>query len=73
MRAGDVRSRTTARSAPETRFEHADDGVLLGDNLGLPDEGDGHDAHGENAESEDKTHLGFRRADIKNATHPGHG
>jgi len=68
----DVSQRATSQSAAEGRFEHANDGVLLGDDLGLPYQGDGHNAHGENAERENQAHLGFRGGDMEDATHPGH-
>src|SRR5712692_2624250 len=54
-------------------FEEADGFVLAGDDLGLPDEADGHDAHGDGAKSEDKTHLRFGSGKTKEANQPSHG
>jgi hypothetical protein len=39
-------------SAAESGLHHMDDGVLLGDNLSLLNQGDNHEAHGKDAESE---------------------
>jgi len=46
-------------SAAEFRLEQVDDGVLLGDHLGLPDEGDSHQAHGKDTEGKRQAHLCF--------------
>ena len=40
---------STDESAAEARLEHANDRVLPRDDLRLPNEHDGHHAHGENA------------------------
>jgi hypothetical protein len=47
------------RSASELRLEHIDYRMLLGDDLGLPNQRDGHQAHGEDAQSENQSHLCF--------------
>lgn len=43
---------TDEGSAAESRFEHLNDGVLLRDDLSLPNQRDSHEAHGEDAERE---------------------
>jgi len=44
--------------APETRLKQADDCFLVGDDLRLPHQDDGHYAHSEDAEAEN--HPGLR-------------
>ena len=44
-------------SASEPGLKHADDGLLIGDDLGLPNQNDGHDAHGEDAEAQNDASL----------------
>ena len=58
--------------AAELRLQHVNDGVLLGDDLSLPGQSDGHEAHGKNAERERQAHLCFRSGYTEYATHPGH-
>jgi hypothetical protein len=50
---------TTGGSAAELRVEHVDYGVLPGDDLSLPDQRDGHQAHREDAQGENQSHLSF--------------
>src|ERR1700730_8729073 len=58
--------------AAELRLQHVNDGVLLGDDLSLPGQSDGHEAHGKNAERERQAHLCFRSGYTEYTTHPGH-
>src|SRR5215469_15369344 len=46
--------------AAETRFEHANHGVLPSDDLSLPNQNDRHDAHRENTSCQNNTGLRFR-------------
>jgi len=60
-------------STTKASFEHVDHGVLLGNYLGLPNQRDGHHAHGKNAESQDEACLGFVCRYKDHAAQPGHG
>jgi hypothetical protein len=59
--------------AAEAGFEHANNGILAGDNLRLPDEHDRHDAHGENTDRENHAGLRFRSGQFQQPTKPFHG
>jgi len=60
-------------STSESRFQHADHGVLLRDDLGLPHKNDGHDAHRKDTKGQDNPGLRFRCRDMKSAANPIHG
>jgi hypothetical protein len=59
--------------APELElFEPLDSFPLVRDDLGLPDEGDGHETHGENAENQYEADIGLVSGNVKNAPKPCH-
>jgi len=58
--------------APETRFEHADNRFLVGDDLRLPHQDDGHDAHSEDAEAEDDAGLRLCSGHVQHTANPFH-
>ena len=47
--------------------------ALIGDDLRLPDEGNGHEAHGDDAEDEDEADIGLLSGKPKYTPKPGHG
>src|SRR5713101_1133954 len=47
--------------------------ALVGDNLRLPDERNGHEAHGDDAEDEDETDVGLLSGEPKCMPKPSHG
>jgi len=47
--------------------------ILSGNDLCLPDDGDGHSAESENAERENETHIGFRGGNTEISNEPSHG
>jgi len=61
------------RSAAELqRLEPLDGSALVGDDLRLPDDGDGHEAHQENADSEGEVGVGLASREAKGANEPSH-
>lgn len=58
--------------APKARFEHADDRLLIGNDLRLPDQDDGHYTHGEDAEAEGDASLCLRSRNVEYAANPFH-
>ena len=68
-----LRKEYGGESAAKTGFEHANYRVLLGDDLGLPNQDDGHDAHGKNAKRENNAGLRFCGRNAKYAANPIHG
>lgn len=58
-RSSGIEKGKDAGSAAQSGFHHMDDGVLLGDHLGLPNQGDDQKAHGEDTESQRQAHLRF--------------
>jgi hypothetical protein len=47
--------------------------ALIGDDLRLPDEGDGHDAHGKDAKDQNEADMGFLNGKPESAAKPHHG
>jgi hypothetical protein len=54
-------------------FEPLDCFALVGDDLRLPDQGNGHKAHGNNAKDEDEADDGLVSRNTQNAAKPIHG
>ena|ERR1700674_826617 len=63
------RARLTAELEP---FEPLDGFALVGNDLGLPDQSDGHETHGNNAKHENETDLGLMSGDAANSAKPSH-
>ena len=53
-------------------LQPADVLALIGDNLRLPDQTDGHNAHGHDADRKDQAHLRFGRLAMESSSDPGH-
>jgi hypothetical protein len=49
-RSSGIEKGKARNSAAQFGFHHVDDGVLLGDHLGLPNQGDNQKAHGEDTD-----------------------
>src|SRR5580704_16335326 len=49
-------------------FEPLDSFALVGDNLRLPDKGDGHEAHGDNTNNENQSDVGLLSGKTKDAS-----
>jgi hypothetical protein len=54
-------------------FEPADGIALVGNDLGLPDDGNRHDAHEEKADDESKPQMQLANLNPTNAANPFHG
>ena len=54
-------------------FEPLDGLALVGDNLSLPDQRDGHAAHGDDTKEENKADAGFLGGKVEHALKPSHG
>jgi hypothetical protein len=55
------------------RFQPADHIALVGNHLCLPNDGEGHEPHGESADGKHETHMGFGSGNSKYAKQPRHG
>jgi len=47
--------------------------ALIGNDLRLPDKGDGHEAHGDDAKNENQPNVGLLNGKTKDASKPSHG
>src|SRR5216684_4135658 len=54
-------------------FQPLDGFALIGDDLRLPDEGNGHEAHGDDAEDEEEADIGLLSGKPKYTPKPSHG
>ena len=54
-------------------FQPLDGFALIGDDLRLPDQRNGHEAHGDDAEDEDEADIGLLSGKPKYTPKPGHG
>ena len=70
---GDMSRRVRPLAAEFELFEPLNGFALVGDDLRLPDESHGHEAHGDDAQYKNKSDVGFGSGKAKNATKPGHG
>ena len=64
------RARLTAELEP---FEPLDGFALVGNDLRLPDQSNGHEAHGDNAKDENEANVGLVSRKAENAAKPKHG
>jgi hypothetical protein len=68
------RANSEGRLAPELElFEPLKGFALVGDDLGLPDERDRHEAHGDDAKNKNESDVGLRSREAKNPSKPCHG
>jgi hypothetical protein len=70
---GDIGRRVSRLAAEFELFEPLNGFALVGDNLRLPDQSNRHEAHGDDAQDENESDVGFGSGKPKNATKPGHG
>ena len=54
-------------------FEPLDGFALVGDDLRLPDQRDGHAAHGDDTKDQNKADAGFLGGKVEHALEPSHG
>jgi hypothetical protein len=47
--------------------------ALVGNDLRLPDKGNGHEGHGDDAKNKNQSDIGLLSGKVKNASKPGHG
>jgi len=70
---GEKASEQARESAAELqRFEPSNGVALIRDDLGLPNQTEGHQAHEEHADSEGEVCVSFSRRQTKGANEPGH-
>jgi len=72
----EARSESTERrrlTAKLKSFEPLDGFALVGDDLRLPYQSNGHEAHGDNAKDENEANVGLVSRKAENAAKPKHG
>jgi len=76
QRTPEASSESTERrrlTAKLESFEPLDGFALVGDNLRLPDQSNGHEAHGDDAKDENEANVGLVSRKAQNAAKPSHG
>ena len=67
------RARVWGLTAELKLFEPLNGFALVGDDLCLPDQSDGHAAHGDDAQDQNDADAGLVSGKVKNALKPSHG
>jgi hypothetical protein len=66
-------TRKVGLTAELEAFKPLDGFALVGNNLGLPDQGNGHATHGNDTKNENETDVGLVSGKAENAPKPSHG